>query len=56
MWNIKTKISIITRETEISLKLFIIHLSNIPEEYDIRELQKTAIYGTAHILGKQHKS
>jgi hypothetical protein len=48
MWNIKTKvISVTTRETETSLKLFRIYLSNIPEEYDIRELQKAAIHCTA---------
>ena len=28
------------------------HLSNIPEKHEIKELQKTAILGTAHILRK----
>jgi hypothetical protein len=25
---------------------------NIPEEYEVKELQKTAILGTAHVLQK----
>jgi hypothetical protein len=28
------------------------HVSNIPEHHDVKELQKTAILGTAHIPRK----
>jgi hypothetical protein len=33
-------------------KSFRKYVSNIPGNHDFRELQKTAILGTAHILGK----
>jgi hypothetical protein len=53
MWNIKTKVILIMiREIETSLKLFIIYLSVLPENYGTRPLQITAILGTAHILGQ----
>jgi hypothetical protein len=39
MWNIKTK-------------SFRKYLSSIPGKHDIKELQKTATLGTAHILQK----
>jgi len=39
MWNVKTK----------SFKKYV---SNIPGKYEVKELQKTAILGTAHILRK----
>jgi len=33
-------------------KSFRKYISNIPENHELRELQKTAILGTAHILRK----
>jgi hypothetical protein len=33
-------------------KSFIKYLSNIPEKHEVKELQKTAILGTAHVLRK----
>ena len=33
-------------------KLLRQYLSNVPEKHEIKELQKTAILGTAHILQK----
>jgi hypothetical protein len=36
----------------IIIIIIIINLSNIPENHKVRELQKTAILGTVHILWK----
>jgi hypothetical protein len=51
MWNVKAKvIPVITGATgtiSISLRKYV---SNIPGNRDVRELQKTIILGTAHIL------
>ena len=51
MWNVTAKvISVIigaTGNISISLRQY---LSNIPGEHEIKELQTTAILGTAHIL------
>ena len=33
-------------------KTFIEYVSNIPGKHEVKELQKTAILGTAHILQK----
>jgi len=53
MWNVKTKvIPVITGATGTISKAFRKYVSNIPEHHEVKELQKTAILGTAHILRK----
>jgi hypothetical protein len=53
MWNVKTKLTpVITGATGTISKSFRKYLSSIPGKHDIKELQKTAILGTAHILRK----
>jgi len=53
MWNVKTKaIPIITGATVTISKSFRKYASNIPGKQEVKELQKTAILGTAHILRK----
>jgi len=53
MWNVKTKvIPVIIRATGATAKLFRKYVSNIPGKHEVKELQKTAILGTAHILRK----
>jgi hypothetical protein len=53
MWNLKTRvISVIIGATGTISKSFRIYVSNIPGNHEVRELQKTAILGTAHILRK----
>ena len=53
MWNVKTKvISVIVGATGTVSKSFRKYVSNIPGKYKVKELQKTAILGTAHILRK----
>ena len=53
MWNVKTKvIPVIIGATGTISKLFRKYLSNIPGKHEVKELQKTAILGTAHILRK----
>jgi hypothetical protein len=47
MYNVKTKV---TGTTGTVSKSFRKYLSNISEKYKIKELQKTAILGTVHIL------
>jgi len=51
--NVKTKVTpvIIGAPGTIS-KSFRKYMSNIPGEHEVKELQKTAILGTAHILRK----
>jgi hypothetical protein len=53
MWNVKTKVIPViicaTGTTSKSLKKYV---SNIPGNHEVKELQKTAILGTAHILRK----
>jgi len=53
MWNVKTKVipGIIGATGTIS-KSFRKYVSNIPGKHEVKELQKTAILGTAHILRK----
>jgi len=53
MWNEKTKVipAIIGATGTIS-KSFRKYVSNIPGKHEVKELQKTAILGTAHILRK----
>jgi hypothetical protein len=53
MWNVKTNvIPGITGATGTISKSFRKYLSNIMGKQEIKELQKTAILGTAHILRK----
>jgi hypothetical protein len=53
MWNVKTRVipGIIGATGTIS-KSFGKYVSNISVNHAVRELQKTAILGTAHILRK----
>ena len=53
MWNVKTKvIPVIIGATGKTSKSFRKYVSNIPGKHEVKELQKTAILGTAHILRK----
>jgi len=53
MWNVKTKvIPLIIGTTGTISDSFRKYVSNIPGKHEVRELQKTAILGTAHILRK----
>jgi enolase len=53
MWNVKTRvIPVIIGATATISKSLRKHVSNIPGHHDVKELQKTAILGTAHILRK----
>ena len=53
MWDVKTKaIPVIIGATgtiSVSLRKYV---SNIPGKHEVKELQKTSILGTAHILRK----
>jgi hypothetical protein len=51
MWNVKTKVtSVIIGATGTISESFRRYLCSIPGKHNIKELQKTAILGTAHIL------
>ena len=53
MWNVKTKvIPVIIGATGTISKSFRKYVSNIIGKHEVKELQKTAILGTAHILLK----
>jgi len=53
MWNVKTKvIPVIIGATGTISKSFRKYVSSIPGNHEVKELQKTAILGTAHILRK----
>jgi hypothetical protein len=53
IWNVKTKvIPAITGATGTISKSFRKYVSNIPGNHEVKELQKTAILATAHILRK----
>jgi 5,10-methylenetetrahydrofolate reductase len=53
MWNVKTKVvPVIIGATGIISKSFRKYVSTIPGNHEVRELQKTAIWGTAHRLRK----
>jgi len=53
MWNVKTKeIPVIIGANWTITKTFKKYVSNIPGKHEVKELQKTAILGTAHILRK----
>jgi hypothetical protein len=53
MWNLKTRvIPVIIGATGTISKSFRKYMSTIPGTHEVKELQKTAILGTAHILRK----
>jgi len=53
MWNVKTKvIPVIISAIGTISKSFRKYVSNILGNHEVKELQKTAILGTAHILRK----
>jgi hypothetical protein len=53
MWNVKTRvILVVIAATGTISKSFRKHVSDTPGHHDVKELQKTAILGTAHILWK----
>ena len=53
MWNVKIKvIPVIIGATGTVSKSFRKHVNNIQGKHEVKELQKTAILGTAHILRK----
>ena len=53
MWNVKTKvIPVIIGATGAISKSFRKYECNITGNHEVKELQKTAILGTAHILWK----
>ena len=54
MWNVKTKvIPVKIGATGTIPKTFRKYVSNIPGNHEVKELQKTAILGTAHILREE---
>jgi len=53
MWNVKTKVTpVIIGATGTIPKSFRKYMSNVPGKHEVKELHKTAILGTAHILRK----
>ena len=53
MLNVKTKVIPVIREATGTIsKSFRKYVNNIPGKYEVKELQKTAILGTAHIFWK----
>ena len=53
MWNVKARvIPVVIGATGTISKSFRKYVSNIPGKHDVKELQKTAIFGTAHLLRK----
>jgi hypothetical protein len=53
MWNVKTKaVPVIIGATGTISKSFRKYVSNIPGKHEVKELQKTAISDTAHIIRK----
>jgi hypothetical protein len=53
MWNVKTNvIPVIIRATGTISNSFRKYLSNVSGIHEVKELQKTAILGTAHTLWK----
>jgi hypothetical protein len=53
MWNVKTSvIPVIIGATRTISKSFRKYVSSIPGNHEVRELQKTDVLGTAHILRK----
>jgi len=53
MWNVKTKvIPVVIGATGTISKSIRKYVSNIAGKHEVKEIQKTAILGTAHILRK----
>ena len=53
MWNVKTKvIPVIIGANGTISESFRKYVSNVPGKHEVKELQKTTILGTAHILRK----
>jgi hypothetical protein len=53
MWNVKTKMMpVIIGATGTISKSFRKYVGNIPGNHEVKELQKTAILGTVHVLRK----
>jgi hypothetical protein len=53
MWNVKTEaIPVIIGATGTISKSFRKYMSNIAGNHEVKELQKTALLGTAYILRK----
>jgi hypothetical protein len=53
MWNAKTNvIPVIRGATGTISKSFRKYVSNVPGNHEVKELQKTAVLGTAHIFRK----
>jgi len=53
IWNVKAKVvPVIIGATGSISKSYRKYVSNIPGNHAVKELQKTAILGTAHILPK----
>jgi len=53
MWNVKTKVMpVIIWATGAISKSFRKYMSNTPGNHEVKELQKSAILGTAHIFRK----
>jgi hypothetical protein len=53
MWNVKTNVKpVVIGATGTISKSLTKYLSNVPGIHEVKELQKTAILGTAHILRK----
>jgi hypothetical protein len=53
MWNVKTKvIPVIVEATGTTSKSLRQYLSNILGKHEVKKLNKTAIWSTAHILRK----
>jgi hypothetical protein len=53
MWNVKTTvIPVIIGATGTTSKSFRKYMRNIPGKHEVKELQKTAILCTAHIIQK----
>jgi hypothetical protein len=53
MWNVKIRVILVIIGTTGTIsKSFRKYVSTVPGNHDIRELQKTAILGTEHILRK----
>ena len=51
MWNVQTKvIPVIIGATGTISTLFRKYVSNVPGKHEVKELQKTAMLGTAHTL------
>jgi hypothetical protein len=53
MWDVKVRvIPVVIGAIETISKSFRKYVSNITGNHDVKELQKTAILGTAHIIRK----